>query len=467
MPSSKANILVIDDEAEIRESLEVLLAAEGYAVDGAASGESGLKHLREKTFDLVLLDVMMPDKNGLEVLSEIRTMDPDLAVVMITAFGSVENAVAAIKGGARDFITKPWDNDKLLIDVENAVRNRQLIQENLQLKRALRERYNFPNIVGKSDRMVKIFDLVTQVAPSRSTVLIQGESGTGKELIAKAIHSSSPRAERPFVPVNTGSLPADLLESNLFGHEKGAFTSAIAAKKGLFEVADTGTIFFDEIGLVGLETQAKLLRVIQEREFMHLGGIETIKVDVRIIAATNEDLRGLVTQGKFREDLFYRLNVINIQLPALRERKEDIPLLVDHFIQKYSSDNGKPPIRFAPEAMKALMDYNWPGNVRELENAVERAVVLSNGELVGDSLLPETIFESERPGTHLLRSVSLRENATLFEILDLVERQVIMETLDKVGWSQTNAAEKLGVPLSTLNQKIKRLNIEVKRKKEA
>jgi len=466
MSSSKANILVIDDEAEIRESLQVLLSAEGYCVDEAEEGDRGLQRLQEKNYDVVLLDVMMPGKNGLEVLREIRSMDRNLAVVMITAFGSVENAVAAIKAGANDFITKPWDNEKLLIDVENAVRQRQLFIENIHLKRALKERYNFPNIVGKSERMLKIFDLVTQVAPSRSTILVQGESGTGKELIAKALHSISSRAERPFVPVNTGSLPADLLESNLFGHEKGAFTSAVAAKKGLFEVADTGTIFFDEVGLVGLETQAKLLRVIQEREFMHLGGVETIKVDVRIIAATNEDLKGLVAQGKFREDLFYRLNVINIQLPPLRERKEDIPLLVEHFIQKYCHDNGKPPIRFTPEAMRVLMDYHWPGNVRELENAVERAVVLSTGEWVDISLLPESIFDSSTPGMRMWRSVSLKENATLFEILDSVERQVILETLEKTGWSQTNAAEKLGVPLSTLNQKIKRLSIEVKRKKE-
>ncbi|MGB7624422.1 MAG: sigma-54 dependent transcriptional regulator [Terriglobia bacterium] len=466
MSSDKANILVIDDEAEIRESLQVLLSAEGYSVDEAEAGDPGLQRLREKSYDIVLLDVMMPGKNGLEVLKEIRAMDHNLAVVMITAFGSVENAVAAIKAGANDFITKPWDNEKLLIDIENAVRQRQLFIENLQLKRALKERYNFPNIVGKSERMLKIFDLVSQVAPSRSTILVQGESGTGKELIAKAIHSASTRADRPFVPVNTGSLPADLLESNLFGHERGAFTSAVAAKQGLFEVANTGTIFFDEIGLVGLETQAKLLRVIQEREFMHLGGVETIKVDVRIIAATNEDLKGQVTQGKFREDLYYRLNVICIQLPPLRERKEDIPLLVEHFIQKYCQENAKPPIRFTPEALKVLMDYHWPGNVRELENAVERAVVLSTGEWVDVSLLPESIFESSTPGTRMLRSVALKENATLFEILDSVERQVILETLEKTGWSQTNAAEKLGVPLSTLNQKIKRLAIEIKRKRE-
>ena len=467
MSQHKAHILVIDDEAEIRESLEMLLTAEGYMVDEAGDGAQGLQRLRETSYDAVLLDVMMPGKSGLQVLNEIRAMDPTLAVIMITAFGSIENAVAAIKAGANDFITKPWDNEKLLIDVENTVRQRKLFVENVQLKRALKERYNFSNIVGKSERMLKIFDLVTQVATSRSTVMIQGESGTGKELIAKAIHSASPRADRPFVPVNTGSLPADLFESNLFGHEKGSFTSAIAAKKGLFEVADTGTIFFDEIGLVGLETQAKLLRVIQEREFMHLGGIETIKVDVRIIAATNEDLKGLVTQGKFREDLFYRLNVISVQLPPLRDRKEDIPLLAEHFIQKYCQENAKALIRFTPEAMKVFMDYNWPGNVRELENAVERSVVLSTNKQVDVSLLPEAIFEAGLPGARTLQGFPLKENATLFGILDSVERQVILEMLDKMGWSQTNAAEKLGVPLSTLNQKIKRLNIEVKRKKEA
>jgi len=289
-------------------------------------------------------------------------------------------ARAAFKNGALDYITKPWSNDELLAQVAQAVEGRRLREENVQLKRAFKERYNFPNIVGRSETMLALLDLVTQVAPSRSTVLITGESGTGKELIAKAIHAASTRADKPFVPVNSGSIPVDLLESQLFGHVKGAFTSAVASKKGLFEVADQGTIFLDEISTIGLETQAKLLRVIQEREFMRLGGTETIKVDVRILAACNTELMQLVRDGRFREDLYHRLNVINILLPPLRDRKEDIPALVELFLKRYSEENGKPLRRFSAGALRLLMDYSWPGNVRELENVVNRGVVLSPQE---------------------------------------------------------------------------------------
>src|ERR1700746_1354211 len=284
-------------------------------------------------------------------------------------------APAAFKSGAMDYITKPWSNDELLAQVAQAVEARRLRDENVQLKRALKQRFNFPNIVGKSDKMLTLRALVTQVAPSRSTILISGESGTGKELIAKAIHSASTRADKAFVPINTGSVPVGLVESQLFGHVNGAFTSAVASKKGLFEVADQGTIFFDEISTIGPETQAKLLRVIQEREFMRLGGTDTIKVDVRIAAASNEDLTKLVREGRFREDLFHRLNVISVQLPPLRDRKEDIPLLIDRFLEQFCHENGKPARQFSHGAMKLLMDYDWPGNVRELENVVERAVV--------------------------------------------------------------------------------------------
>src|SRR5499427_6791161 len=372
---SKGAILVVDDESEIREGLELLLSSEGYGVSSAETGDSGLGKLEERRYDLLLLDVSLPDANGLDLLREVRRRDPDLPVVLITAFGSIDMARAAFKGGALDFITKPWSNDELLAQVAQAVESRKLREENLQLKRALKQRFNFPNIIGKSEKMLAVLDLVSQVAPSRSTVLIQGESGTGKELIAKAIHSASPRADKAFVPVNTGSIPVDLLESQLFGHVKGAFTSAISSKKGLFEVADQGTIFFDEIATISPETQAKLLRVIQEREFMRLGGTETIKVDVRILAATNADLRRLVQENKFREDLYYRLNVISIHLPPLRDRKEDIPLLVDRFLSEFCRENAKDEMHFSPDALKVLMDYDWPGNVRELENAVERAVV--------------------------------------------------------------------------------------------
>src|ERR1700685_345164 len=338
---SKGSILVVDDESEIREGLEMLLASEGYGGSSAGTGASGLAKLEEHPFDLLLLDVSLPDRNGIDLLREIRLRDPQLCVVLITAYGSIDMARAAFKSGAMDYITKPWSNDELLAQVAQAVESRRLRDENLQLKRALKQRFNFPNIIGKSDKMLALFDLVAQVAPSRSTILISGESGTGKELIAKAIHSASTRADKAFVPVNTGSIPVDLLESQLFGHVKGAFTSAIASKKGLFEVADQGTIFFDEIATISPETQAKLLRVIQEREFMRLGGTETIKVDVRILAASNEDLRKLVREGRFREDLFHRLNVISVHLPPLRERKEDIPLLVARFLDQLCKDNGR------------------------------------------------------------------------------------------------------------------------------
>src|SRR5574341_184191 len=337
--AAPASILIIDDEAAIRESLTTLLEMEGYDVESAETGGQGLAQMGNRPFDLVLLDFALPDRSGAEVLRDIRDRDPQLSVIMITAYGTVENAVTAMQAGATNFIQKPWDNEKLLADVRAAVARRRAEEENVQLKRALKQRYNFEHIVGKSEPMLRIFDLVAQVAASRSTVLIQGESGTGKELIAKAIHMNSGRKERPFVPVNTGSMPADLLESTLFGHVKGAFTSPMASKKGLFEVADRGTLFLDEIATMGLDTQAKILRVLQGRKFMHLGGVRALQVDVRIIAATNVDLKPLVTEGRFREDLYYRLNVITIDLPPLRNRREDIPLLVEHFLEKFCAEN--------------------------------------------------------------------------------------------------------------------------------
>ncbi|HJY87410.1 MAG TPA: sigma-54 dependent transcriptional regulator [Candidatus Acidoferrales bacterium] len=476
---SKGSILVVDDEAEIRESLEALLSSEGYGVTGAETGEAGLAKLEEQPFDLLLLDVSLPDRNGLELLREIRQRDPHLSVVLITAYGSIDMARAAFKSGAQDYITKPWSNDELLRQVAQAVEGRRLREENVQLKRALKQRYNFPNIIGKSDNMLAVLDLVTQVAPSRSTVLITGESGTGKELIAKAIHSASPRADKAFVPVNTGSIPVDLLESQLFGHIKGAFTSAVASKKGLFEVADQGTIFFDEISTVSPETQAKLLRVIQEREFMRLGGTDTIKVDVRILAASNVDLLALVREGHFREDLYHRLNVIALHLPPLRDRKEDTPLLIEHFLERYCAENGRPSCRFTHAAMKLLIDYDWPGNVRELENVVERAVVLSTSELIDADLLPETVRTKEivkGVRLHLAEFMPLlrgepgarggadHSQPSLFEIMEEVERRIIVDMLERTGWNQTEAAERFQIPLSTLNQKIKRLGIETRRR---
>ena len=475
---SKGSILVVDDESEIREGLEVLLKGEGYGVASAETGESGLANLEEHPFDLLLLDVSLPDRNGLDMLKEIRRRDPDLSEVLITAYGSIDMARAAFKNGALDYITKPWSNDELLAQVAQAVESRRLRDENLHLKRALKQRFNFPNIVGKSEKMQVLLDLVAQVAPSRSTVLISGESGTGKELIAKALHSASPRADRAFVPVNTGSIPVDLLESQLFGHVKGAFMSAVASKKGLFEVADQGTIFFDEIATISPETQAKLLRVIQEREFMRLGGTEQIKVDVRIVAASNVDLLTLVREGRFREDLFHRLNVIHLRIPPLRERREDVPLLVLHFLERFCTENNRALLQFTPNAMKLMMDYDWPGNVRELENVVERAVVLSTQNRIDVDLLPEAIRSKEivrgvrlqlseflpaLPGEPGARTAADNPHPSLFQIMDEVERRIIVDMLERTNWNQTEAAERFLIPLSTLNQKIKRLNIEVRR----
>jgi DNA-binding NtrC family response regulator len=471
----KGSILVVDDEIEIREGLEALLTSEGFEVTPADTGEAGLQRLEDRPFDLMLLDVSLPDRNGLELLREIRRRDPNLSIILITAFGSIDMARAAFKGGAQDFITKPWSNDELIAQVSVAIEGRRLREENVQLKRALKQRYNFPSIIGKSEKMLAVFDLITQVAPSRSTVLIYGESGTGKELIAKAIHSASTRADKAFIPVNTGSIPVDLLESQLFGHVRGAFTSAVASKKGLFEVADQGTIFFDEISTISPETQAKLLRVIQEREFMRLGGTETIKVDVRILTASNEDLMKLVREGRFRDDLYHRLNVISVQLPPLRDRKEDIPLLIDRFLEQFCHENGKPLRQFSHGAMKLLMDYDWPGNVRELENVVERAVVLSTQEALDVDLLPESVRTREIvKGVRLQLAeflpplpgeVGARTAApSLFEILEEVERRIIVDMLERTNWNQTEAAERFQIPLSTLNQKIKRLGIETRRR---
>jgi Response regulator containing CheY-like receiver, AAA-type ATPase, and DNA-binding domains len=459
MEAAQGSILLIDDEMAIRESLETLLSIEGYAVETAESAEQGLAMLAAQPRDLVLLDFALPDRNGLEVLREIRDRDPELPVIMITAYGTAENAVKAIQAGATNFIQKPWDNEKLLADVRASISRLRMEEENRQLKRALKQRYSFENIIGKSDPMMRVFDLIAQVAPSRSTVLIQGESGTGKELIAKAIHAHSPRKDRSFVPVNTGSMPADLLESNLFGHVKGAFTSAIASKKGLFEVADKGTLFLDEIGTMGLETQSKILRVLQDRKFMHLGGIQELQVDVRIIAATNVDLKQLVKEGRFREDLYYRLNVITVNLPPLRSRMEDVPLLVAHFLTRFSEENGLPTRHFSSEAMRPLLNYNWPGNVRELENVIERAVVLSSSNTITADLLPDSVL-----GEATLPSLSEQANASLFEIIEDCERRVIVGMLEKCSWNQTEAAERFRIPLSTLNQKIKRLSIEVRKR---
>jgi DNA-binding NtrC family response regulator len=454
------HILVIDDESAIRESLESLLTMEGFEVTLTGDGASGLDALAQSEFDLLLLDLALPGESGLDLLPRIREMQPALPVIMITAYGKVSNVVDAIHAGAENFVQKPWDNEKLLADIRAAIGRHRAEEEVVQLKRTLKQRYNFENIVGKSEPMLRLFDLVAQVAPSRSTVLIQGESGTGKELIAKALHANSPRRDKPFVPVNTGSIPSELLESTLFGHVKGAFTSAIAAKKGLFEVANGGTLFLDEIGTMGMDMQAKILRVLQDRRFMHLGGTTEIQVDVRIIAATNVSLQQAVRDGRFREDLYYRLNVICLELPPLRARRQDIPLLAAHFLKIYADENETAVPSLAPDALRLLMDYEWPGNVRELENAMERGVVLATSRTIPAELLPPSLTGSTYSATLL----DHKPDASLFDLMEEIERRIIADRLERCHWNQTEAAEYFKIPLSTLNQKIKRLNVEIRKR---
>jgi two-component system response regulator PilR (NtrC family) len=466
IPSARrsASVLVIDDEEIMREILEALLTREGYDVRLAASGEEGLQLARTMPFDAAIVDVMMPGLDGIATLQELRKLDDDLPVLMITAFASVESAISAMKLGAFDYVTKPFKNDEVLVVVRNAVERRRLVAENTALKQSLQAQYRrFAGIIGGSPRMKQVFDLIIQAAPSRSTILVTGESGTGKELVARAIHANSPRAERAFVPVNSGNLPSDLLESTLFGHVKGAFTGAISPKKGLCDLADKGSIFFDEIGNIPPETQAKLLRVMQEREFMRLGGMDTIKVDVRIIAATNCDLRQMVEDGRFREDLYYRLHVINIFLPPLRQRKEDIPLLTQHFLEKYGEENDKPDIELTPDALDLLTDYDWPGNVRELENVIERAVVLSTRPRIDADLIPDHIRSS--PPFHIPKFAVPPEGISFKDVITNVEKRLIESTLEAAGGVQKRAAELLKIKPTTLNEMIKRYEIGTRRKK--
>jgi DNA-binding NtrC family response regulator len=452
---TNGRILVADDEEIIRDVLSTLLSSESYKVDLAETGSQALEMIRDKEYGVVLLDLMMPDMDGLRVLEELKKNENRPVAVILTAFASIDKAVKATKLGAFDFITKPFKNDELLLAVKNALEHRKLVEENQRLKRSLRERFSFQNIIGKSPSMQQVFDLIAQVAPRRSTVLIQGESGTGKELVAKAIHASSGRADAPFVAINCGNIPSDLLESELFGHVRGAYTGATSTKKGLFETADGGTLFLDEVATISLEIQAKLLRVIQEREFRRLGGLENIKVDVRIIAATNTDLQVAVRNGTFRDDLYYRLNVIVIKIPPLHERAEDIPLLTEHFIGKYAEEGHRINMYLDPAAMKILMDYDWPGNVRELENVIERAVVLSTGDCISADLFPKniTVPLPEAP----IRFTS--DNTPLKERVGNFEKAIILAALEKTEWNQKKAAQLLSVNATTLSEKLKRLKI--------
>jgi two-component system response regulator PilR (NtrC family) len=460
--STKGTILVIDDEEIMREILDALLSREGYAVRLASTAAEGLDLARTVPFDAAIVDVMLPDSDGIAVLDEMRRIDEELPVLMITAFASVENAIQAMKRGAFDYITKPFKNDEVLVVLKNATERRRLVAENKALRQNLQARaHKFADIIGRSGRMRQVFDLIIQAAPSRTTILIQGESGTGKELVARALHANSSRSDRAFITVNSGNLPPDLLESNLFGHVKGAFTGAVYPKKGLFELADKGTIFFDEIGNIPMDTQAKLLRVIQEREFMRLGGVETIKVDVRIIAATNVDLRHMMEEGRFREDLYYRLHVITVPLPPLRERREDIPLLVQHFLDKYGAENNKHGQEVTADALDLLLEYDWPGNVRELENVIERAVVLSSGTRIDASLVPDHVRSTKR--FEMPQFVLPPEGISFRDVVTDFEKRLIESTLEAAGGVQKRAAELLHIKPTTLNEMIKRHDIRPRR----
>ncbi len=452
-------ILIVDDEEVLQDVLTSLLRGEGYETVSARSGEEGLEVLRQGDVDLVLLDLMLPGMSGQEVLQQIRKEDPGQVVVVITAYSSVESAIDAMREGAFHYIPKPFKNEEVLLTVRQGLEQRRLKKENRTLRDQLQQRYAFDNIIGKSKAMQKVFDLIRLAAPAKSNLLILGESGTGKELVAKSIHLNSRRSDGPFVTVNSGSMPPDLLESNLFGHERGAFTGAVTAKKGLFEAADGGSIFFDEIGNIPIDTQSKLLRVIQEKEFMRLGGVETLTADVRIIAATNADLEATVQDGSFREDLFYRLNVITVNLPPLRDRPEDIPLLARAFLEKFCDENEKRLDGISSEAMELLMDYHWPGNVRELENVIERAVVLSTGDVVDVELLSPAVRQKRGEGD--FDETLPPEGLPLKEAVANYERRMIVRALQASGGVQKKAAEMLKVKPTTLHEMMKRLSVTV------
>ena len=454
-------ILIVDDEEVLRDVLDAVLRREGFEVAMASSGEEALSVLDvDDNIDLVILDIMLPGISGIDTLRAIRISNPTLPVIIITAFSSIDGAIEAMKHGAFHYVPKPFKNEEVILTVNKALEQRRLSRENERLKSELSEKYAYANIIGKSEPMKKVYELIRLAAPSRSNILVAGESGTGKELVAKAIHHASPRARNAFVTVNSGSLPPELLESSLFGHMKGSFTGAIATKRGLFEVADGGSIFLDEIGNINLETQAKLLRVIQEKEFMRLGSVDTIKVDVRIIAATNANLNKLMAEKRFREDLYYRLNVITFPLPPLRRRREDIPLLVAHFLEKYAEENKRKVREVTPDAMRILLDHTWPGNVRELENTIERAVVLCTGDHIGPELLPDYLrfpVKTDQPAM-----IVPSDGISLKDAVSRYERGMILQSLEMANGVQKRAAELLQLKPSTLNEMMKRLGIHTK-----
>ena len=445
-------ILIIDDEPVLQDVLATLLRREGLQVVQAQTAGDGLRQAEEQEIDLVLLDLMLPDRPGIEVLKELKKRDPECVVVVITAYSSVETAITAMREGAFHYIAKPFKNQEVVLTVRKGLEQRRLRTENRDLRQRLQ---GLGQLIWRSPVMERVFELVRRAAPSRSNVLLTGESGTGKELVARATHQLSARADGAFVVVNTGSVPTDLLESTLFGHVRGAFTGAVATRRGLFEVADGGTIFLDEIGTITPPTQAKLLRVIQEREFIPVGSEQTVRVDVRIIAATNAELPRMVSEGTFRVDLYYRLNVITIELPPLRARREDIPALASHFLRRLGEENGKPNLSLTPHALDVLLGYHWPGNVRQLENVIERAVVLCAGDVIDADLLPSEVRLPQGASAAQLPA----DGVDLKEAVNSYTRALIEASLVRCGGVQRRAAQMLRVRPSTLNEMIRRLGI--------
>jgi two-component system response regulator HydG len=456
MESPTAKILVVDDELSQRKMLQANLTLEGYQIFECEDGSEAISRVADEFFDLILMDNRMSKIDGIEALKEIKKISPGIPVIIITAYASVETAVQALQAGAHDYLTKPLDIEELKIKIHQTLEYWRLKQENILQKRRLENLFDASRIIGRAPKMKQVLETVATVALSEASVLILGESGTGKELIANALHQGSNRAEKRFVKVNCAALPETLLESELFGHEKGAFTGAIARKAGRFELADSGTIFLDEIGEMALATQAKLLRVLQEREFEPLGSTRTVKVNIRIIAASNRNLEEEVKKGEFREDLFYRLNVVPIKLPPLRERKEDIPILTEHFLKIYNEKNGRKIQGFHPRALDALMRYNWPGNIRELENVVERGVILTRDDYLTYSDLPEGLRDAPGDPVSEEACTGIRPGMTIREM----ERELILKTLDENEGNRTRSARTLGITRRTLQHKLKEYGLD-------
>ncbi|MDX1775737.1 MAG: sigma-54 dependent transcriptional regulator [Desulfobulbales bacterium] len=458
-------ILVVDDEPNYLIVLSELLKEEGYEIMTAQRGEEGLKVVEETDLDLVITDMRMPGMDGLDLLKAVKAYNKDLPVIMITAFGEVEKAVVAMKAGAYNYLAKPFNNEELLLNIRKAIEHYSLLRENLRLRDEARVRYGYASIVGKNARMQEIYQLIEKVAPTAASVLITGESGTGKELVARAIHINSPREKSAFISVNCAALPETLLESELFGHERGAFTGANAMRKGRFELADSGTLFLDEIGDIPMPLQAKLLRVLQERSFERVGGTKPINVDVRIITATNKELKGEVDEGRFREDLYYRLNVLHIHLPPLRERVDDIPMLTDHFISKFAKMLNKPNLKISGAALRYLVGLPWEGNVRELENTIERSAILCSGDVIQTEDVHPDVADAQKaanwsPDVDFEKLLPV--NLPLPEVLSGVEEQMIKRALKEANFVQARAAESLGITKSLLQYKMKKYQLQKK-----